>query len=176
MKVSIDCDKRVKERGGTEYEGGWFYATTKKDADGHPAHDMKSDRYGTYAEAKAAAIAAGHEVDNAGWVHKLLTWNWHSHTFDGCPGWELERGHPPWCKLGHVNKRTKGSNELCREWDDVAAVDYYQRDYSYDGSCYVAEGDAYGSAWWFATVAERDRFVAWARTKGVEVVCGWGAP
>lgn len=175
MKVKIDCDKRLKERGGTEYEGGWYYATTTKCPDtGMPTYDMKSERYATYAEVKAAAAKAGHEVDNAGWIHKMLMWNWHSHSFDGYPGWELEGGHPAWCKLEHVNKKTKGSDDLCREWDDAAIVDFYQRDYSYDGSVSVNNGEAYGSGWWFATIAERDRFVAWAREQDIKVVCERG--
>lgn len=161
MKVKIDCDKRLKQRGGTEYEGGWFYATVKKDAEGFLVHDMKSERFATLAEARAGAVAAGHEVDNAGWKRKLLMWNWHSHAFDGYPGWELEGEHPAWCKIEHVHKKTASSDDLCNAWDDVAEVDFYQRDFSYDGSPSVTDGDHYGSGWWFATVAERDRFLKW---------------
>ena len=168
MKVRIDCDKRLKVRGGTEYEGGWYYATSKKGPDGYQVYDMKSERFATYVEAKAGAVAAGHEVDNAGWKHKLLMWNWHSHSLDGYPGWEIAgeehgRPHPAYAKLEHVNKKTKSSDELCNAWDDIAEVDFYQRDYSYDGSVFVCDGDAYGSGWWFATVAERDRFLRWAK-------------
>lgn len=170
MKVSIDCDKRLKERGGTEYEGGWYYASLKEGPDGYKIHDMKSDRFATYAEAKIRAAAAGHEVDNAGWKRKLLMWNWHSHSLDGYPGWEIENSqetdkysrHPAYAKIEHVNKKTKSSNDLCNAWDDIAEADFYQRDYSYDGSVFVSNGDAYGSGWWFATIAERDRFVSWA--------------
>lgn len=169
MKVKIDSDKRLKERGGTEYEGGWFYATYKRVEGQPPEFDMKSERFQTYSEAKMRAVEAGHEVDNAGWKHKLLMWNWHSHSLDGYPGWELEgpgpgeyHAHPAYAKLEHVNKKTKSSDELCNAWDDVAEVDFYQRDYSYDGSVFVADGDRYGSGWWFATVAERDRFLVWA--------------
>ena len=163
MRVKIDCDKRVKARGSTEYEGGWFYATSKPGPDGHPVYDMKSDRFATLAEVRAAAVNAGHEINNAGWKHKLIMWNWHAHSFDGYPGWELEAGHPAWCKLEHVNKRGASSDDLCNAWDDVALVDFYQRDYSYDGSVFVNKGEAYGSGWWFATIAERDRFLAWVR-------------
>lgn len=161
MKVQIDCDKRLQERGGTEYEGGWYY-------------NKNGPRFATYAEVKHAAIRAGHEVDNAGWIHKMLMWNWHSHAMDGYTGWELESGHPAWCKLKHVNKRTKSSDDLCNAWDSITAVDFYQRDYSYDGSPCVGDGEAYGSGWWFATIAERDRFLAWARKQGVKIVCERG--
>lgn len=156
MKVKIDCDKRRKEWGSDEYEGGWYY-------------DQNGARFETYAKVKAAAIYAGHEIDNAGWKHKLLMWNWHSHCMDGYPGWEIENPgetdkhsrHPAYAKLTHINKKTKGSDELCNAWDDIAEADFYQRDYSYDGSVFVSEGDAYGSGWWFETIAERDRFLKW---------------
>lgn len=32
---------------------------------------------------------------------------------------------------------------------------------------FVREGETYWSGWWFATIAERDRFVKWAAEKGV---------
>jgi hypothetical protein len=173
MKVKIDCDKRLKERGGTEYEGGWYYAIPKKVDPGEmPAGwDMMSERFGTYAEAKMGAKTAGHEIDNAGWRRKLLMWNWHSHSLDGYPGWEIENPqesekysrHPAYAKLEHINKKTKGSDDLCNAWDNIAEVDFYQRDFSYSGSVFVTDGDAYGSGWWFATIVERDRFVRWAQ-------------
>jgi len=168
MKVKIDCDRRLKQRGGTEYEGGWFYATINLNTNGF---DMKCEqRYETYDKARTGAVLAGHEVDSAGWKKKLLMWNWHSHSLDGYPGWEIENPqeiekhsrHPAYAKLEHINKRTKSSEELCNAWDDVAEVDFYRRDFSYDGSVFVRDGDAYGSGWWFATIAERDRFIQWA--------------
>src|SRR6478736_2457300 len=104
MKVKIDCDKRVKFRGSNEYEGGWYYENS----------GLKSDRYGSYSEAKRQAEAAGHEVDNAGWKHKMLMWNFHSHSMDGYPGWEVEsmeydRPVPAFTKLAHT--RAKGDVE-----------------------------------------------------------------
>lgn len=168
MKVKIDCDKRLKERGGTEYEGGWFYGTLRVDESGRADWDMKSEaRFETYAAARAGARVAGYEIDNAGWKKKLLMWNWHSHSLDGYPGWQAEKEEygrpvPAYAKLEHINKKTKSSDDLCNAWDDVAEVDFYQRDYSYDGSVFVGDGDKYGSGWWFATVAERDRFLLWA--------------
>jgi hypothetical protein len=36
-----------------------------------------SDPYPTYPQAKRAAIAVGYEIDNAGWRHKLLSWQWY---------------------------------------------------------------------------------------------------
>lgn len=167
MKVQIDCDKRLKERGGTEYEGGWFYATLKDVGEGHPpSFDMKNERFGSYSEAKTAAIAAGHEVNNAGWKRKLLMWNWHSHSLDGYPGWEqatVEYGRPcpAFAKLTHVSEEGPQSSDLCNEWDDIAEVDFYQRDWTDDGIPWVSKGETYWSGWWFATIAERDRFLRW---------------
>ena len=157
MQVKIDCDKRLKERGGTEYEGGWYYESS----------GLKSDRYPSYSDAMRQARSVGHEVDNAGWKHKMLMWNWHSHSLDGFPGWEHEteeygRPHPAFAKLVHT--RAKGeveSNDLCNAWDDVATVDFYQRDWTDDGIPFVREGDTYWSGWWFETIAERDRFLRW---------------
>lgn len=157
MQIKIDCDKRLKERGGTEYEGGWYY-----NQGGH--------RFATYSDAKIAALSEGHEVDNAGWRYKMLMWNWHSHSLDGYPGWEIEnqdetdksQRHPAFIKLTH--KRGKGdveSSKLCSEWDDIAEVDFYQRDWTDDGIPFVREGDTYWSGWWFQTMAERDRFLQW---------------
>lgn len=160
MEVKIDCDKRVKERGSDEYIGGWYY-------------DVNGGRFSSYAAVKDAAIKAGHTIDNAGWKHKMLMWNWHSHSMDRYPGWEIEKEEygypvPAFAKLEHINKKTPGSDELCNAWDDVATVDFYQRDFSYDGSVFVGDGDRYGSGWWFATIAERDRFLGWARDRMAE--------
>lgn len=160
MQVRIDCDKRLKERGGTEYEGGWYYESS----------GLKSDRYGSYGEAVGEAQRAGHEVDNAGWKRKLLMWNWNSHAMDGYPGWEIENAaetdkysrHPAFVKLSHV--RGKGeveSTQLCNDWDDIAQGSFYQRDWTDSGIPFVNENEVYWSGWWFETVAERDRFVAW---------------
>jgi hypothetical protein len=89
-------------------------------------------------------------------------WNWHAVSLDGYPGWDLPDGrHPAWCRLGHTNKKTKSSEDLQRAWDDLAKVDFYSRDFSLDGSVFVNEGDRYDSGWWFRTLDERDRFVAW---------------
>lgn len=141
-----------------------------KDADGFPTVDMKSDqRYPSYPACKAAAIAAGHEVDNLGWLHKLTASNFNHHAIDGYPTWDTEqlpgrvRPHAPFVKLDHMHKLTPSSNDLMRAWDDVAQVDFYTRDWSGTGSIFVSDGDHYTSGWWFATKAERDRFVAWLR-------------
>jgi hypothetical protein len=158
MKVKIDCDRRVKERGSKEMVGGWYY-------------DINGERFPSYAAVKDAAIKAGHEIDNAGWLHKLLMWNWHSHSLDGYPGWEIEKEEygmpiPAFAKLTHV--RGKGdveSSTLCNEWDNIAEADFYQRDWTDDGIPFVRENETYWSGWWFATIAERDRFVKWYESR-----------
>jgi hypothetical protein len=167
LKVQIDCDKRVKERGSSEYVGGWYFFTRHGQ---YPDETiLKCDeRYETYDDCRRAVRARGLTFDNAGWKRKLLMWNWTSHSLDGYPGWEIEnpeadryQRHPAYARVEHVNKKTKGSDDLCNAWDDIAEVDFYQRDFSYDGSIFVNDGDRYGSGWWFATVAERDRFLKW---------------
>lgn len=174
MKVRIECDKRLKEHGGTEYEGGWFHYTIKGD---QQEPDWKSaDRWPTYGDAKRAVAERGHELDNAGWKFRLLMWHFHSHSFDGFPGWEHEKivhgqSVPAFVKLMH--KRGKSgtdveSHALASAWDDVAEVDFYQRDWTGSGIPFVEGGEAYYSGWWFATIAERDRFVQWAKARGVE--------
>lgn len=173
MKVSIDCDKRVKFRGSKEYEGGWYYYKTPPK--GQP-YDKEfetqkcRERFETYAECRAAAKSKGHEVDSGGWKHKMLSWNFTSHSLDDYPGWETitgESGRPTpagFVKLAHVRGKSGGeveSNMICNAWDDVAGVDFYQRDWTDDGIPFVSDGTTYWSGWWFATAAERDRFVAW---------------
>ena len=73
MKVKID---RVC--------GGWRYFTMSEsmDADGHVKQDIKMQSllYPSYPAAKRAALTAGHEVDNADWMHRLLMWQCSSDT------------------------------------------------------------------------------------------------
>lgn len=124
--------------------------------------------FASYPAAKAAALAAGCEVDNAGWIHRLLMWQFNGHAIDGYPTWEIEKENSPaFVRIAH--ERGTGhveSHELAAAWDDVAEVDFYQRDWTSDGIPSVARGDTYWSGWWFATIAERDRFVAWYDARG----------
>lgn len=169
-KVRIDSDR-----------DGWFWHfPIPKGQEPRPLEDKDKSkvRGSTYDEIRNLAVAAGHEIDNAGWKQKLLMWNWHSVGFDRYPGWEIEHNSPPWCRIEHVNKAdawegrkkvsehpgTKSSSDVCNAWDDVAQAQFYTRDISYDGSCSVGNGEAYGSLWWFRTAAERDRFLAWLPT------------
>lgn len=160
--VCINCDRQ-----------GWYWFVPPPEGIDITDRD-KSARARTYDEIIAHAKAAGYEVDNAGWKQKVLLWNWNSMSFDRWPGWAIEEGAPPWCRLEHVNSNTAwpdrppgkragtiGSTDLARAWDDVAAVQFYSRDISYDGGFGVGNGEPYGSLWWFRTIAERDRFLAW---------------
>ena len=147
MKVEINWDR-----------DGWRFS----------AGSMKSDAFTTYPDVVQAALAAGHEIDNAGWKHRLSMWNWNNHALDGYPGWDLDgpeeygRRHPAFVKLTH--QRSSGdveSHALAVAWDDVTTADFYQRDWTDDGIPFVREGETYWSGWWFATIAERDRFLKW---------------
>jgi hypothetical protein len=143
MKVKIDRDRE-----------GWFYAE---------GPDSPRTYAASYPEIKAKVFADGHELDHAGWAHRLLMWNFNSHALDGYPGWEIEADRSPaFVKLTH--RRGPGrveSHALAAMWDDVASVDFYQRDWTEDGIPFVRDGETYWSGWWFATIAERNRFLAW---------------
>lgn len=88
---------------------------------------------------------------------------WHRLSLDKYPGWELESDDcPAFIKLTHV--RGEGeveSRELADKWDDEARVHFYQRDWTEDGIPFVHKGETYWSGWWFETIEERDRFLAW---------------
>jgi hypothetical protein len=168
--VSIDCD-RVNGRPET---GWYYYPCPPRGSTGPIADKDKSPRAATYDEIIERAKAAGYEIENGGWKQKLLMWNWNNVSLDGYPGWAIEHGSPPWCRIEHVNgdtweggKRasdrpaTKSSSDVANAWDNVAEVQFYTRDLSYDGSVSVMNREPYGSLWWFRTTAERDRFLAW---------------
>lgn len=155
MKVRID----------KAHPQGWYYTPDSVEASPESARTYIGK---TLAEVTAAALAAGHAVNNAGWKKKLISWHFTEHSLDDYPGWETEqlpdarRRTPAFVKLAHV--RGKGdveSNTLCNAWDDVATVGFYQRDWTDDGIPFVRAGTTYWSGWWFETFAERDRFLEW---------------
>jgi len=128
---------------------------------------LKSAAIKSYPEAVRRAAADGHKVNNAGWNHRLLSWNWHNHSFDRYPGWEIEKDNvPAFVKLSHkrggYNSEVE-SAEISKAWDDIATGDFYQRDWTDDGIPLVREGVTYWSGWWFETISERNRFVEWCR-------------
>ena len=137
------------------YQDGWRYHTP----------DMRSEQFASYPAVVSAAKSGGHTIDNGGWIHRLLMWNFNSHAVDGYPTWEIETdGAPAFVKLAHKRRRDGDaveSHALAVEWDDIAEVDFYQRDWTDDGLPFVKEGATYWSGWWFATIAERNRFVKW---------------
>lgn len=154
MKVRIDRDR-----------DGWRYFVD----------DVKSEPLASYPQVVRRAVANGHEVDNAGWLHRLLMWQFNHHALDGYPEWEIESERSPaFVKLSHETGNGPSSHEIAAAWDDLAKVDFYQRDWTEDGIPFVNEdgipfvnkGEIYWSGWWFATVAERDRFVEWNRKQG----------
>lgn len=166
MRVAIDHDRK-----------GWYWFPDDTSREAPIPDRVKSKRERTYDAILSSAKEAGHEISNGGWKQKLLMWNWQSVALDGYPGWQLEHKHPAWCRLEHVNSNTawpnsppgeregtKSSSDVTNAWDDVAEVQFYTRDISYDGYCSVTNGEAYGSVWWFRTAAERDRFLAWLPT------------
>lgn len=175
--VSIDWDNGTHGgRGWWFFDGQWV---DNANGDREYIYRMKDPRrFDTFPQVKRAAIAAGHEVFSAGWKHKMLSWNWHMHVMDGYAEWEAarrdDRGRtiPAFVKLSHVRRSDKAdveSNVLCNAWDDVATVDFYQRDWTDDALPFVNDGDTYWSGWWFQTIAERDRFVAWLETQPKDV-------
>jgi hypothetical protein len=159
MKIKIDRDHTI---------GGWIYFVVG---------GFKSDPVASYPAAKRAAVAAGHEVDNGGWLHRLLMWQFQSHALDGYPEWEIEREKSPaFVRLAHQRGEVGAieSHALASAWDDVAEVDFYQRDWTSDALPTVAKGDTYWSGWWFATIAERERFLKWCAERGLVPAEGGG--
>jgi len=94
-----------------------------------------------------------HLEHNAGWKKKLLMWDWHDLSYDGYLGWDLVesggRKHPPFVKLTIRNKVDKSSDDITREFDDVATGKFYSRDFSLSGSMFVSDGEVYEAGWWF---------------------------
>lgn len=158
-KVTIDRDR----------DGWHFYG-----------EGFKSDpASSTYGDVVRLALSSGHEIDSGGWLKRMLSWNFNHHAIDGYPGWEIEREKSPaFVKLTHTRGDGRvESHALASAWDDLAVVDFYQRDWTEDGIPFVRNGETYWSGWWFATIAERDRFLAWhaersAATKSTELGAG----
>lgn len=113
-----------------------------------------------------------HLEHNAGWIKKLLMWDWHEVVQDGYPGWDLvgegididealrervvvalagggHHKHPPFVKLAIKNKVDKSSEDISREFDDIATGRFYSRDWSRQGSPFVHDGEVYDAGWWF---------------------------
>lgn len=164
-RVNIDCtDNRPL---------GWRYFTMLQEGSIEQRIDMRSDPYPTYGECVRAARAAGHEVNNAGWLHRMHSWQFDCHAIQGYPEWELVGPTkfgvraPAFVKLTHVRKQGVESDVLCREWDDLAREDFYQRDWTSDGIPFVREGETYWSGWWFQSSLERDRFLELCSAKGL---------
>jgi hypothetical protein len=148
MKVEIIWDRDVR---------GWRYF-----ADG-----MSSNPQPSYPAIVRSARSAGHTINNLGWKHRMLATSWDNHALDRFPEWELElEGAPAFAKLEHVHREDEiESSKLAEAWDAVAAVDFYKRDWTESGTPTVSKGETYWSGWWFQTVAERDRFLAWHRAR-----------
>lgn len=107
---------------------------------------------------------------NGGWQHRLMMWDWNKHVAFGFPHWELEEETkaPSFVQLHHVRAGDDSdieSHALAREWDNVAEMDFYQRDFTDDGIPFVRAGGSYRSGWWFETFSERDRFLEWYRKR-----------
>lgn len=102
-------------------------------------------------------------ANKGGWLFKMSSFDWHPHCLDGYPGWELETlDCPAFVKLTHTRGPSGSdveSNVLATKWDDLAEVEFYQRDWTSSGIPFVNEGEEYWSDWWFATIAEKDRFL-----------------
>lgn len=103
-----------------------------------------------------------HLEHNAGWRKKLLMWDWHEVQLAGYPDWDLVEGyekHPPFVKLAIRNKIDKSSEDISREFDDVAVGRFYSRDWSRDGSVFVGKGEVYDAGWWFQKREDAYEFI-----------------
>lgn len=87
------------------------------------------------------------------------------------PSWDLairknnnqtppfETQHPPFVKLAICSGKDKSSEDITREFDDIAIGQFYSRDFSRDGSCFVGEGDWYDAGWWFQKLEDLYTFI-----------------
>lgn len=171
MKVKID---RLAQRQGTSAFFGWYYFTVGSDG----SWNFKRGPFATYPDTVRRALAEGHEVDNGGWRHRLLMWQWQGHCFDGYPEWEtqlyMENGEqraPAFVKLAHTRGDGRvESHALAAAWDDVTTVGFYQRDWTSDALPFVNQGETYWSGWWFQTKAAREQFVQWCAERNLRPV------
>lgn len=123
-------------------------------------------RDATCAECGARCVPGqSHLEHNAGWRKKVLMWDWHEIALAGYPGWDLVdpgagyEKRPPFVKLAIRNKVDKDSDDIDREFDDIATGKFYSRDFSRDGSVYVGEGEYYDAGWWFQKRADAYTFM-----------------
>lgn len=140
------------------YENGWHYTTASANV----------GCFSSYPATLRAIEAAGLVHDNAGWRHYLLLWNWTHHSCDKFPEWEIGlHCVPHYAETRHHKGKGEKSvdQKLKEEWDDVAQVGFYMRPFTESGIQVVYEGEDYRLGWWFATMAERDRFLAWYKEK-----------
>lgn len=94
-------------------------------------------------------------------------WDWHEVSLDGYPGWDLvEAGgvkRPSFVKLAIRNKIDKSSEDITREFDDVATGRFYSRDWTSSGLPFVSDNETYQAGWWFQ---KREDAVAFVRRYG----------
>jgi hypothetical protein len=104
-----------------------------------------------------------HVEHNGGWLKKLLMWDWHEACCKNYPGWDLvESGgtrHPPFVKLVIRNKKDKSSEDITREWDDLAKGRFYSRDWTDSGIPFVSDGEVYTAGFWFEKKEDAYEFV-----------------
>lgn len=159
-----------------EPQRGWYWQLTQNGEDGPKTYAP------SYEAAQTAATRLGYRIDNGGWHHKLLLWNWEGLSLEGWPGWEREGLAPASCCLEHVNsntawpaqargeqERTASCRAVANAWDDATTDLFYVREFSYDGTGSLVNGEAYGSNWWFRTAAARDRFLIWVAVFATDV-------
>jgi hypothetical protein len=87
---------------------------------------------------------------NAGWIKRVLMWNWHWIALDGYPGWDLvgevNDRHPPFVKLAIVKGKDRPARDIEIEWTS-------------DGIPFVHDGETYHAGFWFEKLADREAFV-----------------
>lgn len=101
---------------------------------------------------------------NAGWIKRLLMWNWHWCSLDGWPGWHIigegHEKHPPFVQLTITSGEGKSSHTIASEWDDLAKGLFYHRDWTDSGIPCVSKNEQYRAGFWFEKIEDRDAFVA----------------
>lgn len=96
-----------------------------------------------------------HLEHNLGWKKKVCFTDYAELMYKGYPGWDIvDPGggwdkHPPKVQLAIQNKVSKSSEDICKEFDDIAVGRFYSEDLSRSGSAFVGPKEWYDAQWFF---------------------------
>lgn len=98
------------------------------------------------------------------WNRMIQSSDYYKLSLVGWPGWDkLERDEPPFVMLTHTHGDGKSSRDLAIEFDDVASMKFWYRDFTDSGIPIVRDGDVYCSMFVFQSIDDMVKFRAIAR-------------